>query len=86
MLTQSQSSQNYSTWLSEQRETADVVINPMPEGLPYYVDMTQFETEDETVDESTVVSPDDLIVPEGSTDGSAVTAEGSDAELSLIHI
>ncbi|MCI8469821.1 MAG: peptidylprolyl isomerase [Eggerthellaceae bacterium] len=80
MLTQSQSSQNYSTWLSEQRETADVVINPMPEGLPYYVDMTQFETEDETVDESTVVSPDDLIVPEGSTDGSAVTAEGSDAE------
>lgn len=64
MLSQSQSSQGYTTWLTEQREAADVVVNPMPEGLPYYVDMTQFETADEGAD-----NPDTGTGTEGGTEG-----------------
>ena len=32
-------SQAYYTWLEGQREAADIKVNDMPEGLPYYVDM-----------------------------------------------
>lgn len=69
MLTQSQSSQNYNTWLTEQREAADVVVNPMPEGLPYYVDMTQFETADENATEGdgTGATGEATVTPEGVT-------------------
>ena len=87
MLSQSQSSQNYNTWLTEQREAADVVVNPMPEGLPYYVDMTQFETADEgTTDgsdagvtvEGGTPAPDDGGTTEGAADGSTEgAADGS---------
>ncbi|MCI8306213.1 MAG: peptidylprolyl isomerase [Enterorhabdus sp.] len=38
----SNESQAYYTWLEGQRESADIVINEMPEGLPYYVDMANF--------------------------------------------
>ena len=38
----SNESQAYYTWLEGQRESADIVINDMPEGLPYYVDMANF--------------------------------------------
>ncbi|MBC2887995.1 SurA N-terminal domain-containing protein [Gordonibacter massiliensis (ex Traore et al. 2017)] len=30
------------TWFSEYKESADIVINPMPEGLPYAVDMSKY--------------------------------------------
>lgn len=41
--TQSQKgSENYQAWLTEQREAAEIVINPMPENVPYNVDMSQY--------------------------------------------
>lgn len=76
MLSQSQSSQGYNTWLTEQREAADVVVNPMPEGLPYYVDMTQFETADEGTD-----NPDTGTGTEAGTDaGAEAGTEGTTPE------
>lgn len=42
----SNESQAYYTWLEGQRESADIVINEMPEGLPYYVDMANFAKDD----------------------------------------
>ena len=79
MLSQSQSSQGYTTWLTEQREAADVVVNPMPEGLPYYVDMTQFETADEGADnpdtgtgtEGGIEGGTEGVTPEAPTEGDA---------------
>lgn len=42
-----------SEWYSEYKEAADIVINDMPEGLPYDVDMSLYQTdEDEDADES----------------------------------
>ena len=77
MLSQSQSSQGYSTWLTEQRESADVVVNPMPEGLPYYVDMTQFETADEGTDNPDTGSGTEAgaegTTPEAPVEGGAAT-------------
>lgn len=46
-------SQAYYTWLEDQRESADIVINDMPEGLPYDIDMTPYTTEEESADAST---------------------------------
>lgn len=77
MLSQSATSQGYTAWLSEQRDAADVVVNPMPEGLPYYVDMSQFETADETAD-GTDAGTGTTVTPEGATgDGAAAGADGA---------
>lgn len=89
MYTANNESQAYYTWLEEQREAADIQVNDMPEGLPYYVDMEKFPKEDTASDESgiTAVDEDDNPVPiegvttEGETgegDG-AQPAEGGDA-------
>ncbi len=60
---------NYQTWLTEAKENADIVINDMPEGLPYYVDMTKYQTDEGTSDEGDGA--------DASTDGSGDGAEGS---------
>lgn len=36
----------YQAWYDEYKEAADIVINDMPEGLPYAVDMPQYQTDD----------------------------------------
>lgn len=40
-------SEAYSTWYDEYKEAADIVINDMPENVPYNVDMSAYETEEE---------------------------------------
>lgn len=48
-------SQAYYTWLEGQREAADIKVNDMPEGLPYYVDMANFP-KDESKDDGTGIT------------------------------
>lgn len=36
----------YQAWYDEYKEAANIVINDMPEGLPYAVDMSQYQTDD----------------------------------------
>lgn len=36
-------SEAYQTWLQEKRDAADVVINEMPKGVSYNIDMTKYE-------------------------------------------
>lgn len=43
-----------SEWYTEYKEAADIVINEMPEGLPYYVDMENYNTEDESTDDGSL--------------------------------
>lgn len=53
-----QQNEAYQEWVTTAVEEADIVINPMPEGLPYDVDMSQYESEveQEAIDESAGVS------------------------------
>lgn len=70
-LQSSNESQAYYTWLEEQREGADIVINDMPEGLPYYVDMANYETSDEEGD--TTASSEDVTMLDA--EGNPITEE-----------
>lgn len=67
-----QASSAYQAWITEAQENAEIVINDMPEGLPYYVDMSKYQTDDGADDGTT----------EGDADGSADagTGEGSDTD------
>lgn len=74
------SQQAYNDWLTEARENADVVINAMPEGLPYYVDITLYVTANENgnvSDESGDVAGDASDTSAGSTEGESSEGEGS---------
>ena len=79
------------TWFSEYKESADIVINPMPEGLPYAVDMskytpaegstgaTQNATDGTDNSDDAGDSGDNA---EGSTDGTGDNASGDGANSS----
>lgn len=41
-------SEAYQAWYTEYEEAADIVINEMPEGLPYDLDMSKYQTTDDT--------------------------------------
>lgn len=83
MVKSTNESQAYYTWLEEQRNAAEIVVNDMPEGLPYDVDMSNFETADEDatgaitgVDEDgNPVTIDSTVTPEEGAEGT----EGDDA-------
>lgn len=84
MLTSNNESQAYYAWVEEQREGADIVINDMPEGLPYYVDMANYP-KSETDDNAQIVGTDadgnpvSVETVDGEeTDGEATQGEGSD--------
>lgn len=53
-------------WLDEMRESNDVVVNDMPEGLPYWVDMSDeyTEEEEEEIDEAAEEELGDDVVAE----------------------
>ncbi len=74
----------YDEWFEEFKESAEIVVNDMPEGLPYDVDMDLYTTDDEeatededaTEDEST----DDEATDDEATDESADDADDADDE------
>lgn len=74
-------SQAYNDWVTEQREAADVVINDMPEGLPYDLDMSKYETADEqeAINNGTTEGVAEGIA--GET-GESVNAENSNEDVS----
>jgi foldase protein PrsA len=78
MLESSNQSTAYYEWLDEAREAADIVINDMPEAVPYNVDMSKYETEDESTDDTATDTTSDE-----STDASTETNsdESTDAEV-----
>lgn len=51
MAKQTKANEDYQAWLKEQRDAAEVVVNPMPEDAPYNVDLTQYQN-DESSDEA----------------------------------
>lgn len=74
-LSQQSQQDAYQAWFDEYKEGADIVINDMPEGLPYDVDMSQYQTEG--------ASSDDAAATEGEAtadDGAAAEGEASAEE------
>lgn len=61
-LASSNSQTSYASWYEEYEEEADVVINPMPENVPYNLDMTPYEeaVEESSDDSISINDPTDL--------------------------
>lgn len=82
MAASAESSQAISDWIDEKREASDVVINDMPENVPYNVDMSKYETSDESSDAATADGDaSDASDQAGAGDADA-TAENVDADAS----
>lgn len=78
-------SKAFNAWLEEYRESAEIVVNDMPEGLPYDIDLTPYEEaaaeEDAAADESTDTATDvDTTSAEGEAAAEEEPAEGDAAE------
>ena len=72
MLASSSQSTAFSKWKEEYKEKADVVTNDMPEGLPYNIDMTPYQTEESADAEATA---DVNVEGEGASTEETQTAE-----------
>lgn len=66
----------YQTWFEEFKAESDIVVNDMPEGLPYAVDMSAYESDDSEGEASDASDASDGSA-DGAADGSA--EQGSDA-------
>lgn len=66
----------YNDWFTSYKDQADIQINDMPEDVPYNLDMTQYESEEGTTDESS-----DGSSTEGSSEeGTDASSDGSSEE------
>ncbi len=65
----------YNAWLDQYVEDAGIEINPMPEEVPYNVDMALAGTEDESADDAA----DDADASAEGTADDAAASDGSDA-------
>lgn len=88
-LSSQQQSEAYNDWLEDYKNSADIVINSMPEGLPYDIDMSAYQTEDDQSDDAADASSDgspedgDGSADEGAGDQSADSDQnGGDDEAS----
>lgn len=79
--------QNFTTWYQEYRENAEVTVNPMPEGLPYAIDLAPYQqaaddaanqAETPTVEEGTEAGTDQA----PTTDESAGQEPSADDQVS----
>ena len=74
----------YQQWLEEYKESSDVVINPMPEGLPYAVDMSKYQSSDDAAtedgsDEGSDASNESGENADAAADAADGAADGTDA-------
>ena len=74
----------YQQWLEEYKESSDVVINPMPEGLPYAVDMSKYQSSGDAAaedgsDEGSDASNESGENADAAADAADGAADGTDA-------
>ena len=77
MADSSKASENYNEWFNEYRESADIVINDMPSGLPYDIDMTPYQTSSSSSSDTTTsgAPADDATVEVTTEDGTQVSTD-----------
>ncbi|WP_139651381.1 peptidylprolyl isomerase [Raoultibacter phocaeensis] len=68
--------QKFNEWFTTYKEEADIVINPMPESVPYNIDMSKYQTDEGTDEGATDGTEGGTDAGDGSTDG-ADAADGS---------
>ncbi len=73
----------YQAWLEEEKKTADIVINPMPENVPYNVDMSKYEKKDEAAESPE--APTDEAPAEGEAPEGEASAEGEGGEAAAVE-
>ena len=66
----------YNDWFTSYKDQADIQINDMPEDVPYNLDMTQYESEEGTTDES----GDGSSTEDSSKEGTDASSDGSSEE------
>lgn len=66
----------YNDWFTSYKDQADIQINDMPEDVPYNLDMTQYESEEGTTDES----GDGSSTESSSEEGTDASSDGSSEE------
>lgn len=64
----------YETWFDEYKAQADIQINDMPENVPYNLDMTQYESDDDSATTDTTEESSD----DSSSDDASESAESTD--------
>ena len=73
---------NYTDWLDSMRPANEIVVNPMPDNVPYYVDMSDVYSEEEA-DEINQKALDELIngtaAEEDATTDAEAAADAADA-------
>ena len=74
-LSQQAQQEAYQTWFDEFKESADIVVNDMPEGLPYAVDMSQYQTDDSSTDDAAATEGDTSV--DESAEGEAAADEAA---------
>ena len=65
--------QNFTTWFQEYRDKAEVTINPMPEGLPYAIDIAPYQ---EKAQAEQATPEGDQATDPTAQDGQQAPAEG----------
>ncbi|MDR3307400.1 MAG: peptidylprolyl isomerase [Coriobacteriales bacterium] len=78
-LARTQQSGSYATLIDDLRAKADIVVNPMPEGLPYAVDMSLVETPADPATETPTDTEEPVDEVEG-TEGEEAPASETPAE------
>lgn len=78
-LEQSALQQGFSEWINNYKSSANIVVNDMPEGLPYNVDLTGVEAP--ALDHESLLDGAEVVDDDGA-DGEAIEVEVDDAESS----
>lgn len=67
----------YQTWFDDYKANADIVINDAPEGLPYMVDMSQYQTDEGSTDAADTATDGGEATDAAAEDSTDAAADGS---------
>lgn len=78
----------YTDWLDEQKEKADIVVNDMPSGLPYDIDLTPYqeESDDESTDEESTDEEAEATDEEAADEDATIEVSEEDLEEGDVEI
>lgn len=76
---QTNDTQNFTTWFQEYRDKAEIDIKPMPEGLPYAIDMTPYEEQAAAAADEAAAEGDATAADQAAAEGDQTAAEGDAA-------
>ncbi len=77
-LKQQKQTEGFQAWLDELKEKADIQTNPMPENLPYWIDMSKYQPSTNT-DSTSGNTSGGTNADSGSTSGGSSSGTGTDA-------